>query len=321
MVHLQGEQTNGGGKLLKPRAERNVEEVPDLIDTGVADDYPASSNTDESSVNTINLGAPLVDDIFGHGFSTNVGSSRNKNKDDPFADVLFHPPGDSEQNDHLFSGLNVDGTHGNTENVADLFSSLSIDGEQNVSAAKDSSSFKSEMLGLSNPQFGTFQSSTDSKGLNDLVASLSSHASNPSQKRGGGEKDDPSGALPTELFSNMVNSGKLPSNILQSNTMFSLGSYGQYNNSPNFVFNPATFSPNYSAMNSVIAQQHLLAAMSNLHHLGHVTPVPAVNPGHEGSSSPLPDIFHNANSSAQTANSIPTNMKREETRAFDFISV
>lgn len=320
MVHLQ-EQTNGGGKLLKPKAERNVEEVPDLIDTGVAYDFLAPSSTDESSVNTVNLGAPLVDDIFGDGFSTNCGSSRNKKEDDPFADVSFHPPSDSEQNDHLFSGLNVDGALGNSDNVADPFLNFSIDGEQNVSAPKDSFSFKSEVFGLSDSQFGTLQSSTESKGLNDLVASLSSNVSTPLQKHGGDQKDDPLGPLTTELLSNMVNSGRLPSNILNSNTSFPLGSYGQHNNSPNFVFNPAAFSPNYSAMNSVIAQQQLFAAMSNHQHLGHVTAVPAANPGHEGSSFPLPDIFHYTYSSAQTASSMPTNMKREETRAFDFVSV
>lgn len=142
--------------------------------------------------------------------------------------MSFHPPRDSEQNDHLFSGLNVDGAQGNGENVADLFSSLSINREQNVSAAEDSSSFKSEMFGLSDPQFGTLQSSTESKGLNDLVAGLSSNASNPSQKHGD-QEDDTSGALPTELLSNTVNSGTLPSNILLSKYFVSLGSYGQYN--------------------------------------------------------------------------------------------
>ncbi|KAG4380778.1 hypothetical protein GLYMA_15G018300v4 [Glycine max] len=82
-------------------------------------------------------------------------------------------------------------------------------------------------------------------------------------------------------------------------------------------FNPL----NYGAMGNLLAQQQFLATMANFQHLNNVNKndgSTAQNAGSNGKT-PLPDIFQ-SKFSTQTPSSMISNSKKEETKAFDFIS-
>ncbi|XP_034695559.1 protein MODIFIED TRANSPORT TO THE VACUOLE 1-like [Vitis riparia] len=112
---------------------------------------------------------------------------------------------------------------------------------------------------------------------------------------------------------------------MNANVMSPLGLM-QCNIPPGIMFNPAFPSQpmNYGAMGNFFAQQQFLAAMSNFQQLGNLTSQSA-GMGHAGGtmeggySSPLPDIFH-PHIPTQSPTAVMTSSKKEETKAFDFIS-
>ena len=97
-----------------------------------------------------------------------------------------------------------------------------------------------------------------------------------------------------------------------------------YNIQSGITFNqPYSSQPlNYGAMGNLLAQQQFLATMANLQHLSNVNMQDADVAQIAGTkgSSPLPNVFQ-SNFLNQTPSSMINNSKKEETKAFDFISV
>ncbi|TYI40173.1 hypothetical protein ES332_A02G145300v1 [Gossypium tomentosum] len=318
LVLLNGEQPGGlastSEKFLK--AETTPVQMPDLIDTGDPDDYNGldSSTKDQNDQNTaVRTATPLIDDLLGDGIGTNLSTSELKNDDDPFADVSFH-------------------TTEGRENVDDLFSGMSVDDKSAMSDNCVTANEKSELIDI----FGTnpaapIEPANKKTDINDLMAGLSMNENPPSLK----QKGIFSEAHPEDIFadvnthssyqaSNDALGGLLGSQAtgMNSNTTFPLGNM-PFAIPPGLMLNPALSQPmNYGAMGSFFAQQQLLATMSNLQHFGNLNAQNAgfnnVSNGSNGGS-PLPDIFQ-SNFPSQTPSSMMNSSKKEDTRAFDFIS-
>ncbi|KAK8519732.1 hypothetical protein V6N11_064883 [Hibiscus sabdariffa] len=318
LVLLNGEQpdtsASNSEKFLK--AETTPVQLPDLINTGDLDDYNGLDNSakNQHDQNTaVPTATPLIDDLFGDGIDTGLSTRELKNDDDPFADVSFH-------------------TGEGRENVDNLFSGMTVDDKSAVSGNCVAANEKSELIDI----FGTnsyapFEPVNKKQDVNDLMAGLSMNE-NPSNLK---QKGMFSEAHPEDIFadvnthsshqaSNDALSGLLGSQAagMNSNTMLPLGTM-PYAIPPGLMLNPAFSQPmNYGAMGSFFAQQQLLAAMSNLQHFGNLN---AQNAGFNNASSgsdggsPLPDILQ-SNFPTQTPSSMLNSSKKEDTRAFDFIS-
>ncbi|GMI72403.1 MODIFIED TRANSPORT TO THE VACUOLE1 [Hibiscus trionum] len=292
---LNGEQSGGfashSEKSLK--AEMTPVQMPDLIDTVDQDDYNGLDNStkkqhDQTTVNPI--AKPHIDDLFGDGLDSGLSTRDQENEDDPFADVSFHTGEGRVNVDDLFSGITIN--------------DKSVVGDNYMAANK-----KSEvMAGLS---------------VNENSSNLK-------------QKEISSEAHPENIFPNINNhSSNQASNDaligihgslaagMNANMMFPLGTM-PYAVPPGIMMNPAFSSQptNYGAMGSFFAQQQLLATMSNLQHFGTYNAknvgINNVSSGSNGGS-PLPDIFQ-SNFTTQMPSSMINGSKKEDTRAFDFIS-
>lgn len=315
---LGGEQAGSAAsseKLVK--AETTTFQMPDLIDTGDSDDYHGTDSTnnisDQLVPNPTTQPPPLIDDLFGDGF-VNVASSVDlKNDDDPFADVSFHGSGSREHVDDLFSGMTIDGRQDANENqiaagkkdspeVFDIFGSNSIVTQEKVNQEKDVIDL---MVGLSINENGTKmeQKGTSSAALSEAFFSGSSNTS-----------------------SHQVSNDAFSSNLapqtagMNANFIHPQGAM-PYNVPPAFMFDQAFPSQqiDYSAMGNVFAQH--LATMSHLGNLNAQNTGVGLAPGTmAGYSTPLPDIFQ-PNYPTPAPNSMMNSSKKEDTKAFDFISV
>ncbi|KAK8503386.1 hypothetical protein V6N12_034781 [Hibiscus sabdariffa] len=314
---LNGEQSGGlashSEKFLK--AEMTPVQMPDLIDTGDQDDYNELDNStkNQHDQKTVNLSATLhVDDLFGDGLDAGLSTRDQENDDDPFADVSFHTGEGRVDVDDLFSGVTI-----NNKSAV----------EDNYMAANK----KTEVIDI----FGTTSEAPPENQKNDVSGvmvglSVNENSSNLKQKEISSE------AHPENVFSNINNlSGNQASNDalsgihgsqaagMNANMMFPLGTM-PYAIPPGIMMNPAFSSQpmNYGAMESFFAQQQLLATMSNLQHFGNYNAKNAginnVSGGSDGGS-PLPDIFQ-SNFTTQMPSSMINGSKKEDTRAFDFIS-
>ncbi|XVF24934.1 hypothetical protein REPUB_Repub13aG0170400 [Reevesia pubescens] len=319
LILLNGEQPGAMASYSEKslKAEIIPVQMPDLIDTGDPDDYSGLDNStkNQHDQNTANLTAtPLIDDLFGEAIDAGLSAREQKNDDDPFANVSFH-------------------TGEGRENVDDLFSGMTIDDKSVVNGNYVAANEKSELLDI----FGTnseapFQPENQKNSVNDLMAGLSTNE-NPSNLKWKGTSSE---AHPENIFtdinthsshqaSNDALSGILGSQSagMNANPMFPLGTM-PYAIPPGIMLNPAFSSQpmNYGAMGSFFAQQQLLATMSNLQHFGNLnaqnTGINHVSSGSNGGS-PLPDIFQ-SNFPTQTLSSMMNSSKKEDTRAFDFIS-
>ncbi|KAF8407084.1 hypothetical protein HHK36_006209 [Tetracentron sinense] len=297
-------------------------QIPDLIDTGDSDDYygKEDSTQKQSVTNLMTPATPLIDDLFGDNLVTSGSTSGHKNEDDPFADVSFH-------------------TTDNRGHVDDLFLGMSIDDKQ---AANDTTSAKKngpELFDIFGPDSEQLlqEPTNQRKDVQVLMAGLSIHEKAPEIN----QKGSFSGALSEATFSDPVIQpsyqvtndalngifGSQPAGM-NPNDMFPLG-FMPYNIPPNFMFNPA-FVPqpiNYGVNGSFIARPQLLATMPNLQHPGNMSSQGNVGVGHTagnfregGYTFPHPDIF-NPNIPTQSPSTIMNSSKKEETKAFDFISV
>ncbi|XVE88850.1 hypothetical protein DITRI_Ditri19aG0102100 [Diplodiscus trichospermus] len=318
LILLKGEQTGGlsshSEKSLK--SETTPVQMPDLIDTGNPDDYNGVDNStkNQHDQNTVNLTAtPLIDDLFGDSLDAGLSTREQKNDDDPFADVSFH-------------------TGEARENVDDLFSGMIID-DKVVNGNYMAENKKSELIDI----FGTnseapFEPENKKNAINDIMAGLSMNE-NPSNLK---QKGISSEAHPENIFANINThssyqasndtlSGILGSQSagMNANQMFPLGTT-PYAIPPGIMLNPAFSSQpmNYGALGTFFARQQLLATMSNLQHFGNFNSqnagVTHVSGGSNGGSH-LPDIFQ-SNYPTQTPSSMMNSSKKEDTRAFDFIS-
>ncbi|KAK3007923.1 hypothetical protein RJ639_014732 [Escallonia herrerae] len=320
---LDGEQTSGGvGHLEKQvKAEKASVPMPDLIDTGDPDDvYGTKATTKLHGDHRVgNLMMPtslIIDDLFGDGSSTGASTSEHRKDDDPFADVSFHTGNNKEDASDLFSGMTAD-----------------IPGAAEVHIVASTSG--SELLNL----FGSgtevpMEQREQKTDVNDLMAGLSINGNDLFVKQNG-----KSGGLSETIFSDSTTnpshqvSNDAINHILGSqgvginaSSMFSLGPMA-YNIPPGMTMNPAFSSQpiNYGAMGSLFAEQQFLATMSNFQQLGNLHSQNSAV-GHAtgtqvgGNYSPFPDIF-NPSIPNQTPSSMLNSSKKEETRAFDFISV
>lgn len=310
---MDGEQANGARNAGEPSDAKAVPapivHMPDLIDTGDPDDQGNEASTQklgDQSTGNLTSPTPLVDDIFEGDLISGLGTTEGRNEDDPFADVSFHVTEDKERDD-LFSGLTVDDKKSNIE------PNLLADNE-------------SELLDVFGVNSGQLLQDTgaDKKNVNDLMAGLTLNGMAQDNKQPG-----PAGAsgcaFPGVTFlDGSSQAGQLPTNgaftgILGSNTLYARAPL-QYGMPPNVMFNPAFAAQpmNYGTMGSFIAQQQLL--FQNLGNLnsgfGHVA-----GNANGGYSSPLPDVFQLSNNSVQSHGPIMNSSKKEETKAFDFISV
>ncbi|XVF86672.1 hypothetical protein PTKIN_Ptkin18bG0060800 [Pterospermum kingtungense] len=320
LILLNGEHTGGvtshSEKSLK--AETSNVQMPDLIDTGDPYDYNGLDNStkNQHDQNSANLTAtPHIDDLFGDVLDAGVSTRGQKNDDDPFADVSFH----------IGEGR---------ENVDDLFSGMTIDDNSAVNGNYMATNKNSELIDI----FGTNSeapSEPENKKIafNDVMAGLSTNENLSNLK----QKDISSEAHRENIFaainahsshqaSNDALSGLLGSQAtgMNANPVFPLGSM-QYAIPPGIMLNPAFSSQpmNYGVMGSFFAQQQLLATMSNLQHFGNLNAqnvgINHASNGSNGASTPLPDIFQ-SNFPTQMPTSIVNGSKKEDTRAFDFIS-
>ncbi|KAG1330411.1 VHS domain-containing protein [Cocos nucifera] len=312
---LDGEQSSGArneGELSGAKTTpAPIIQMPDLIDTGDPDDDGNEASTQkQGNQSTGNLTQPasLVDDLFVGVPVAGLSATGGKNEDDPFADVSFHVTEDKEHND-LFSGLTVD----------DKKSDIELDLPAGT---------MSELLGVFGVNSGQLlqDAVADKKDVNDLMAGLALNGMAQDNKQPG-----PAGATrgafpgftlldessqPSQPPTNGALNGILGSNALYAQAPMHNGI------SPNIMLNPAFASQpmNYGAIGAFIAQQQLL--FQNLGNLntgfGHVAG--NANEG-GGYSSPLPDIFQFSNNPVQRHGPIMNSSKKEETKAFDFISV
>lgn len=320
---LGGEQAGSAAtytEKTKKADTTTVVPMPDLIDTGDPDAYQENFTNSQSDQNITNLSTPppLIDDLFGDGPGTGVSASESKNDDDPFADVSFHASDSAEHADDLFSGMIVDDKQSANENHM---------------AEKKNGPELFDIFGSNHelPQ----EQETHKKDLNDLMDGLSINENTSNMKQKGTSpvgfpqslfsdtNNFPSHQVPNDALSGMYNSQTA---MMNANVMFSPGAM-PYNISPGLMMNP-TFSSqplNYAAMGSLLAQQQLLATMSNLQHLGNMNTQNA-GVSHVGGTNgayvpALPDIFQSNFPTQQATSTMMNSSKKEETRAFDFISV
>lgn len=313
---LDGGQTGGPSRQERPaNSDATNIQMPNLIDTGDADDLFGTEETVKSSNNQSmshpsTSAAPFVDDFFSGSLNTDVNTIEQTNDDDPFADVSFH-------------------NNSNKEHEADIFSGMTLDKSGGVEPSSASKPDGSEIFDIFGSKSDVSQGVDNSKrDVNDMMASLSIMSENGSMAS---QNRNSEGALSPNLFpESPVNMGnQAPSNVL--NSIFAPQSAGMnanpvlpygampYTLPPGLVFNPS-FAPqlmNYNGFGTLLGQQQLLATINNFQQLGNLHPDSAGSNG--GYSSPLPDIF-TPGVPNQTSTSMIHTAKKEETRAFDFIS-
>ncbi|KAL1199457.1 Protein MODIFIED TRANSPORT TO THE VACUOLE 1 [Cardamine amara subsp. amara] len=309
---LNGGQSSGLMSSSNTVKQEAAVDLPDLIDTGDSDYTTEDTLNMPNAINTgstVATAAPLMDDDwFGDSTDNGLSNSDKKNDDDPFADVSFHPNEEKETADDLFSGMTVGekpaGGGGNhVPELFDMFGSTT-----NLEAEPK-----------------------DSKNLNDLMASFSIDENISNQK------GSSSSTLPDNLFAMpSTTSHQAPENPVggmlgsqnpgfNQNPMLP-GGVMPFNFPPGMMMNPAFASQplNYAAMASLLAQQQqYLGNMSNFQQFGNLNAqgsgnvLPMGTSG--GNQSALPDIFQ-PNFANQAPTSTMNGSKKEDTRAFDFIS-
>ncbi|PWA41919.1 ENTH/VHS family protein [Artemisia annua] len=289
---LDGEKN--GCRMSEPntnlKTEKTVAQMPDLIDTN--DPYGnedfITTQTDENVASLSTSTTSLINDFFMDGSTTDVQNEEHKKNGDPFTDVAFHREDENDAID-IFSGMaTVDkpvGTSG-----PELFDTI---------------------LGSSSEITG--KSKND---LSDLLAGLSMNG-NQSQKIFSDSTS--SSHKSNDVLNNILKSQ--PSNPRFPMTYNALSSGMMFNNPTTFGSQPI----NNGAMSSLLAQQQqLLSAMANLQQMGNLQSqnfgtINASLTEAKGYDSALPDIF-NPNIATQQPGSMMNNSKKEDTRAFDFIS-
>ncbi|CAH9070924.1 unnamed protein product [Cuscuta epithymum] len=284
-------------------AKAEMVQMPDLIDTGDSDnlfgtDDSVQMQSSENVSSTSTSTAPLIDDLFGIGTDANR-ISEQKDDDDPFADVSFHNNDVKEHESDLFSGMTLDKSgsdevipahSGSGPELLDIFGSISeIPREESIPKGD----------------------------IHDLMCGMSLTGNDNILPK---PNPDPVHKGSNDVFNNMS-----PSQVSGSSSipMSPLGAM-TYNMPPGFMLNNPSLASQTGSMGNLFAQQQFLAAMSTFQQMGSLQQATSANPdsgsGSYGgySSSALPDIF-NVRIPTQTT-SIMNSQKKEDTRAFDFIS-
>ncbi|KZV38345.1 VHS domain-containing protein [Dorcoceras hygrometricum] len=289
----------------------------DLIDTGDQDilgmeDTAKTVNAPRMNQPSASI-MPLVGDLLGDSFGGDVSSIGTKLDDDPFGDVSFH--------------TNQDKNH-----ITDLFSGMAGDNSGNTGVSIASQKTESDPFDLFSSSSESYQEhGNHRKDVNDLMDDLSIRAGNPLAEQNGSvsvKGSEDRGSISTTYPENRIPNDILntefapPAGRMNTNPMFPIGAMA-YNIPPGVMFNPLVASNpmNYNAMGSLIAQQQFLATMSNFQQLGNLHSNTSFNAvgSQVGHTSPLPDIF-NPGISNQPPTSLMSDSKREENKAFDFVS-
>ncbi|KAL5729097.1 ribonuclease Z [Ranunculus cassubicifolius] len=288
---LDGDQTSGTknysantSSVNKPDTSTAVQ-MPDLIDTGDSDEFFVTES-DPTTNTTSSSTRPMIDDLFGESPVTEIpANGHTTNEEDPFADVSFYSNGDSNnskpQLDDIFSGLTVDEKQPvNTTNSQQVLDIFGPSFDTNISGVPSN-----EKEGLFSDALQGPTSNSTNTGLNDIFSS---------QMMG-----------------------------INQNATFPVGAM-QYGMPQNMMFNQGigTQPINYGAMGNFLAQQQqLLASMSNFQPVGNfgVQPSFGVNHFTGNTEGALPDIF-NPSIPVQNSTTMMNNTKKEDTKAFDFIS-
>ncbi|KAG8045450.1 hypothetical protein GUJ93_ZPchr0008g13341 [Zizania palustris] len=303
---LVGEQHSGGNNLSETKTTMPAAvQMPDLIDTGDQDDPGAQNSAQEVSERIMGNStyASSVDDLLGGEPIADVNTTSNGTGGDPFADVSFHEAGAKEAND-LFSGMTVE--------------------EKTTGVLPDNSSINkielSDIFGSSPEPF--FQERVEDKGtVNDLMAGLNLNGT--AQAQPGVKTESNSNANVAQFFdmnsqaSNVANSAAI-TGILGQSSFYQQQQVPMQYNLPPQMFNPAFPGQqlNYTVMGVLAQQQQLLQNLGNFNAgLGHST----FNTMDSRNTSGLPDIFNSSNQSQHVA--VMSNSKKDETKAFDFVSV
>ncbi|XP_006643955.1 protein MODIFIED TRANSPORT TO THE VACUOLE 1 [Oryza brachyantha] len=305
---LVGEQPTGTNNLSETKTTIPAAQMPDLIDTGDQDDPGAQNSAQEGSEKIVGnrTYSCSVDDLLGVEPIADISTTiSNGNGSDPFADVSFHEVETKDTND-LFSGMKVE--------------------EKTSSALHDSSSINKnelpDIFGSSPEPF--FQESVEDKGtVNDLMGGLNLNGTAEAQPGVKTEANNNTVNV-SQLFdmnsqtSNMANSAAMTGILGQSSFYQQQQVPLQYNMPPQMLFNPSFAGQqlNYGAMGVLLAQQQqLLQNLGNFNAgLGHSS----FNTMSSGNASVLPDIFNSSNQPQHVA--VMSNSKKEETKAFDFVS-
>ncbi|KAL9463485.1 hypothetical protein AB3S75_001318 [Citrus x aurantiifolia] len=281
---LGGEQAGGlvSGSERSVKAETTtVVQMPDLIDTADPEDHSETNN-----------------------YATNP-SDQNIN-------VLFHTSEGKEHVEDLFSGMTVDSKPVASGNLlaADKSGSEPFD---------DIFGSHTEILPKQENQKNNFNDLMAGFSINeDQLKPEGSSAGVPSESIFSDSSSNPSQQLSSDALSSLLGSQSAGMNA----NPFPFGTM-PYNIPAGVTLNPSIASQpmNYSAMGNLFAQQQFLAAMSNLQHIGNlnVHNSGAANLVGGNGGSPLPDIFQ-PNFPTQASMPALNNSKKEDTRAFDFIS-
>ncbi|CAA2954473.1 VHS domain-containing At3g16270 [Olea europaea subsp. europaea] len=308
---LGGEQVGSGVRQLDKsmKAETVAFPMPDLIDTGDSNDLLGVQNStktqsDQRIENPATSAAPLIDDIFGDSFRVSESTTEHKYGDDPFADVSFHTNDNMDHTLDLFSGMTVDKSGASEAHVAthktgpEPFDILSF----NSKASQDQGNSR--------------------KDVHDLITGLSINGNDPFAKQSGSSAEKHAGNVGSKS-NDVFNTLNSQANGVNANPLFPLGAMAD-NFPPGLMFNPSLVSQpmDNSAMGNLFTQQQFLATMSNFQHLGNLQTSASVSnaAGYNGGfSSPFPDIF-NPSTATPVPSSIMNGSKKEETKAFDFIS-
>ncbi|CAM8954268.1 unnamed protein product [Rhodiola kirilowii] len=316
---LKGDEINKATTCSEKQlnAETINSRLPDFIDTDdIGTSYEREEPSDHNHGHGEKSSAPFIDDLFGGIAINGVNDGDEKTADDPFADVSFHANEGKEIADDIFQGM----TFGET-------------GISEVNGGANShGSGVFDFFG-SNPEV-KLEEVTLKRDAQDFMADLSISEKDSDKK----QPANPMGTTPEDIFSSLNNSkpsNQIPiaafNNILGSQT----ASANQnnlvpvapmmYGMPPDVIFNQAFPSQmmNYGAMGNLLAQQQqLIATMANFQQLGNMNSQYVVRglsggPMDGGPNSALPDIFHPNN---QTPVTLMGNSKKEDTKAFDFIS-
>lgn len=302
---------NDSEKSLPSNASSTIQ-MPDLIDTSDAGDFGGT----KKSLEVENLSStPLVDDLFGDGLNTVTSTSELKNDDDPFSDVSFHTTETRETPDDLFSGMNFDNNQFTNENKKPALEQKNEPGVFDIFGSNSEPTVQEHAR----------------KDVNDLMSGLSIHEEALKSKDEGDSKDSLSESL-FSVSSQPNHQNQVPQDSL--NGMYTSPMVGTNMNATFFpgmtylpsgmMFNPAFSSQPmaYAPTGNFFTQQQLLSAMSNYQQFANpnLQSSGGGGVGSRGYSSPLPDIFQ-PNLAAQSPTSVMNSSKKEDTRAFDFISV
>ncbi|KAJ0612133.1 putative VHS domain, ENTH domain, tepsin, ENTH/VHS domain, AP-4 complex accessory subunit Tepsin [Helianthus annuus] len=280
---ITGEQTGSRMSQQDKNMETEIPKIqmPDLIDTN-----DPNGNENENNAPVSLSTTSLMDDFFGDS-GTDVHNNQSVNNDDPFTDVSFHGQNDTEQHEpvDIFSGLaTVDKSSETQPELFDLFGS------------KDNVNDLMSGLSINENESSPSQDGPAQKESLETAFSDSSHSTtnlNPQMN---------------DVLSNMLQfqgHGMNP-NPMMLNPM----DPSTYNT---MMLNPMLFGSqqiNYAAMSNLLAQQQFLSTMNNLQ---------SQNLGPASSSSAFPDIF-NPVIATQPPTSTMNSSKKDDTKAFDFIS-